>query len=192
MISCKDSYNTESNPQGMKDYIEFQDRAFPLAYLITIRCYGTWLHGDERYSVDRSKFNIYEKPKLPPRAGLKNKEFSALKTKPVALDKMARKIVEGAIKEVCKFREYVLLAINIRSNHAHMVVTAKSEPELLMNSFKAYATRSLRKESFSVPMSEFGQGMEARGIFGKKNISNPRSITSYMGKVKSRNLYNNI
>jgi len=20
---------------------------FPLAYLITIRCYGTWLHGDE-------------------------------------------------------------------------------------------------------------------------------------------------
>lgn len=135
----------------MKDYIEFQDRAFPLAYLITIRCYGTWLHGDERYSVDRSKFNIYGKPKLPPRAGLKNKEFSALKAKPIALDKMARKIVEEAIKEVCKFREYVLLAINIRSNHAHMVVTAKSEPEFLMNSFKAYATRSLRKEKLFGP-----------------------------------------
>jgi hypothetical protein len=25
----------------------------PLAYLITFRCYGTWLHGDERGSVDR-------------------------------------------------------------------------------------------------------------------------------------------
>lgn len=26
---------------------------YPLAYLITCRCYGTWLHGDARGSVDR-------------------------------------------------------------------------------------------------------------------------------------------
>ena len=25
----------------------------PLAYFITFRCYGTWLHGDSRSSVDR-------------------------------------------------------------------------------------------------------------------------------------------
>jgi hypothetical protein len=32
---------------------EFNDDHIPLAYLITFRCYGTWLHGDSRGSVDR-------------------------------------------------------------------------------------------------------------------------------------------
>ena len=33
------------------DYIDFQDRIQPLAYLITFRCYGTWLHGDNAYAT---------------------------------------------------------------------------------------------------------------------------------------------
>ena len=32
---------------------EFNDDHTALAYLITFRCYGTWLHGDSRGSVDR-------------------------------------------------------------------------------------------------------------------------------------------
>ena len=31
----------------------------PLAYLITIRTFGTWLHGDPRGSVDRHGRNVY-------------------------------------------------------------------------------------------------------------------------------------
>ncbi|MGH9840991.1 MAG: hypothetical protein ACREEM_19730 [Blastocatellia bacterium] len=42
----------------------FSDSRIPLAYLITFRCYGTWLHGDERGSVDRDH-NIYRTPFLP-------------------------------------------------------------------------------------------------------------------------------
>lgn len=30
------------------------DTDTPLAYLITFRTYGTWLHGDERGSVDKN------------------------------------------------------------------------------------------------------------------------------------------
>jgi hypothetical protein len=37
-----------------KDYIEFQQTDAPIGYLITFRSYGTWLHGDERGSVDRN------------------------------------------------------------------------------------------------------------------------------------------
>lgn len=37
----------------------------PLAYFITLSCYGTWLHGDERGSVDK-KHNVPGKPVLPP------------------------------------------------------------------------------------------------------------------------------
>ena len=36
-----------------RDYIDFQDRSSPIGYLVTFRCYGTWLHGDERGSFDR-------------------------------------------------------------------------------------------------------------------------------------------
>ena len=32
---------------------DFDENEFPLAYLITFRCYGTWVHGDERGSMDR-------------------------------------------------------------------------------------------------------------------------------------------
>lgn len=31
----------------------WNDTDIPLGYLITFRCYGTWLHGDERGATDR-------------------------------------------------------------------------------------------------------------------------------------------
>jgi len=34
-------------------YFMWNDTDTPLAYLITFRWYGTWLHGDERGSIDR-------------------------------------------------------------------------------------------------------------------------------------------
>jgi len=34
-------------------HFESDNERIPLAYLITFRSYGTWLHGDERGSVDR-------------------------------------------------------------------------------------------------------------------------------------------
>ena len=42
---------------------DFDDNEFPLAYLITFRCYGTWLHGDERGSMDRTH-NVFGAPKI--------------------------------------------------------------------------------------------------------------------------------
>jgi hypothetical protein len=43
----------------------WNDTDIPLANLITFRCYGTWLHGDQRGSIDRFH-NAY---KSPPRSG---------------------------------------------------------------------------------------------------------------------------
>ena len=39
---------------------------------------------------------------------------------------------------------YVLIAINVRTNHVHIVVSCGGTPERAMDSFKAYATRALR------------------------------------------------
>jgi len=123
---------------------DFDDNEFPLAYLITFRCYGTWLHGDRRGSTDR-KHNVYGAPKIPTNVRLEKSDSSQRKNEPITLDASQRSVVERAVREVCHYRRYALHAINVRTNHAHSVVTAMQKPEPILDAFKAYATRALRK-----------------------------------------------
>ncbi len=125
---------------------EFDTNEFPLAYLLTFRAYGTWLHGDERYSVDRITHR-YGAPMIEPNQRLEKADSQHMTHAAVTFDATHRSIIEEAIREVCAFRGYELLAINIRTNHVHVVVAALCKPELLMNSFKSYATRHLRKST---------------------------------------------
>src|SRR5262245_53533228 len=127
-----------------RDYIDFQDRDRPLAYFISFRCYGTWLHGNERGSVDRKDLNKFGGPKIPPTLNLIKAEERNLKSEPFILDRGNRLIVRAAIREVCDVRGYRLWALNVRSTHAHSVVSANRKPEPIMTAFKAYATRKLR------------------------------------------------
>jgi REP element-mobilizing transposase RayT len=117
---------------------------FPLAYLITFRTYGTWLHGDERGSVDR-QHNVYGTPRLPANLSRKRFEEAQAKTPPIILDPIQRVMVEKAVREVCTHREYSLLAVNARSNHVHAVISAACKPEPILEALKAYCTRKLRR-----------------------------------------------
>ena len=127
-----------------RDYIEFQDRSVAVGYLITFRCYGTWLHGDERGSVDRRYYNRFGTPKIAPDAESVLRKANQLKQDPFILRDRERRLVKKAIKEVCRVRGYGLFAINVRTNHAHVVTSNSGKPERMMDSFKAYATKSLR------------------------------------------------
>ena len=127
-----------------RDYIEFQDRSTASAYLITFRTYGTWLPGNEDGSVDRRHQNRYGTPKITPSDEKVRRRTGLLKHKPVLLGAAERSIVENAIREVCRVRGYVLTAVNVRTNHVHVVVSAAGTPERVMDSFKAYATKALR------------------------------------------------
>ena len=133
------------------DYIDFQERTEPLAYLITIRTYGTWLHGDERGAMDRREHNRHGAPNIAPNRRLVKAEHAQLKHPPVTFDEAQRAAVEQAIREVCAHRDYQLLAVNVRTNHVHCVVAAACRPELVMNGFKVYATRHLREEGLLLP-----------------------------------------
>src|SRR5437660_9601324 len=128
-----------------RDYIDFQDRSEPLGFLITFRSYRTWLHGEERGSVDRRHYNRYGTPGMPPNKRLLAEETMALRHAPVILNREQRTVVEDAIRKVCEQRKYTLHAVNARSNHVHSVVTAPRKPEYVLNSFKSYATRKLRE-----------------------------------------------
>jgi REP element-mobilizing transposase RayT len=117
----------------------------PLAYLISFRSYGTWLHGDQRGSIDRFH-NRYGDPYLPTNYAWKHHNRKRLKKAPFVLRARARGSVEKAIRETCSIRKWQLHALNVRTNHVHTVVTANRKPELVLNAFKANATRQLRQD----------------------------------------------
>ncbi len=116
---------------------DFDDNEFPLAYLITSRCYGTWLHGDDRLTVDRHGLNIYGTPRRAANAKLKGLMRQNMKEEPILLNENQRAVVKEAINEVCDYRRYDLKAINVRTNHAHAVVAAQSKPEPIVDALRA-------------------------------------------------------
>ena len=63
----------------------WNDTDVPLGYLITFRCYGTWLHGDERGSIDRFH-NRYKTPYLPRSDSKRARNQRALRSEALILD----------------------------------------------------------------------------------------------------------
>jgi len=123
----------------------WNDTEIPLAYLITFRCYGTWLHGDERGSVD-CFHNQYQTPYAAPNKNRYQYNAQRLKNGIVTLNAKQRETVENAVREVCDFRNWLLHAINTRTNHVHTVVSIGAvKPERALNNFKSYATGKMRQ-----------------------------------------------
>ena len=125
---------------------DWDDNERPLAYLITIRTYGTWLHGDERSSVDLRGQNVFGTPRVKSVPKLNRLMEKNLAKEPFIIEAAHRGHIEAAIKQVCKFRTYGLFALNIRSNHSHAVASGSVRPEKIATEFKSYSTRRLREE----------------------------------------------
>lgn len=118
--------------------------AIPPAYFITFTCYGTWLHGGKVTSVDK-RHNIPGTEFVLANANRETSAKNRLVEAPYLLGHAQRCIVLDAIKEVCTFRAWILLAAHIRTNHIHFVVHAAISPENIMNTIKSYASRRLNE-----------------------------------------------
>ena len=117
----------------------------PTAYLLTWTCYGTWLHGDERGSVD-DEHNLYGWPVVEPDPDYVNVSASRLKHPPVVLDAARRASVEATIAAHHAFRGWFLHAAKVRTNHVHVVAGGiEIEPGSAVGQFKAWTTRRLRE-----------------------------------------------
>ena len=112
----------------------------PLAYLITWTTYGTWLPGDARGWVEKGKEGIQEADDPRRRAA-----GDQLVEAAVVLEPRQRGVVEATIRAHCEFRGWQLHAVSARSNHVHVVVTADTAPEVVMNQFKAWCSRRLNE-----------------------------------------------
>jgi REP element-mobilizing transposase RayT len=123
---------------------KWNDTDTPVAYLLTFRTYGTWLAGDGRGSIDKYH-NKFRGPRAVVSRPREEQHLLRLKSPPFLLNAASQKIVELAIREVCYFRGWSLVAINVRTNHAHAVVLGSASSAKVLNDFKSYSTRKLRE-----------------------------------------------
>ncbi len=72
-------------------------------------------------------------------------------------------LLSGKIAETCHVRGWKLRAVNYRSNHAHVVVTADQAPKIVRNQLKAWCTRRL-KELEAVRRRTHGRELDASAI----------------------------
>ena len=143
----------------------------PLAYLISFRTYGTWLHGDSRGSIDRFN-NVYGTPYILPNVRWLKYNEQQLKAPPLVLGARQRKIIEAAISETCNYRSWALLAFNIRTNHVHSVVAAPCKSEVVLNALKANATRMLRTDGFwEHDFSPWARKGSRRKLWNEKSVA---------------------
>lgn len=124
----------------------------PLAYFLTWTTYGTWLPRDERESVDRLH-NQLGTPRLPADANLRDHAQSRMTGIAFVLTTEARSLVDTIIRKHCQIRGWTLLALNVRTNHVHVVVRCPPDtpPETAMEQFKAWCTRRLREGKHAEP-----------------------------------------
>ncbi|PYS42149.1 MAG: hypothetical protein DMF71_09865 [Acidobacteria bacterium] len=149
----------------------WNDTDIPLAHLITFRCYGTWLHGDKRGSIDRFH-NRYKSRYIDANEKWHRYNTETLENETLILDASQRQSVDRAIRETCQFRRWHLHALNVRTNHIHTVVSIGSiKPERALTAFKANATRQMRQDGGwhqgSSPWAEKGS---------KRYLWNERSV----------------
>jgi REP element-mobilizing transposase RayT len=111
-----------------------------LAFFLTWPTYGTWLPGDERGWVLRGR-------SFQPPDPIRKLEAEGRMTEDACiLDAEQRRLVEKTITDHCRIRGWQLHAVNCRSNHLHVVVTAERGPDEVRAQFKAWCTRKLKEQ----------------------------------------------
>ncbi len=123
----------------------------PLGYFLTFTTYGTRPSGDGRGWVHRAR----NKPGTPveaPDAYLERRMLGRMKFPPLLLDDEMRIVVADTIEAHAAFRSWRLHAMNVRTNHVHLVVAAHGyTPEKVIGECKSWSSRRLRERGLIPP-----------------------------------------
>lgn len=142
----------------------------PVAFFLTFTPYGNRLHGDGRGTVDRNN-NLYGSPFLSEDRIKKDKRRKDMAQPPLYIDAKLRGGMHNAIHQHAEFRGWYIHALNIRSNHIHLVVTSDATADVTLNQFKAYTTRHLRgKGLVSKDRKVWARGGSKRKIWNEDHL----------------------
>ncbi len=113
----------------------------PIGFFLTWVTYGTWLPGDCRGWVE------YQRGWKLPAPALEVEATARMTEEACRLSEQQRDAVECQIRETCIYRDWYLHAVNCRSNHVHVVVSAaETRPKKIRIDLKAWATRCLKQQ----------------------------------------------
>ena len=112
--------------------------AAPLAYHLIWTTYGTWLPGDARGWTKSGVLGIQQ-----PDPVLEQHAREMMVESEVHLTPEQRAAVEQTIRKHCHIRNWILHAVNVRSNHVHVVVTCACDGEKASNELKLWGSRCL-------------------------------------------------
>ena len=107
----------------------------PITYFITWTTYGTWLPGDSR------GWRKIRQGNRPPQPKLETWCRERMSESEVILNETQRDKVENVCREHAAIRGWILHAVNARSNHVHLAVSADKGPKVVRDQFKANTTR---------------------------------------------------
>ncbi len=142
----------------------------PLGYLITWSTYGVWLPGDVRGWTKESA------GQQPPNRLVERDAIRRMKADPVKLSGVHRTTAEATIRRHCEIRGWELLAVNVRTNHVHVVVAAPEHPDEVRSQFKAWCSRRLSEleratgGSTNGKRTWWGEGGSSRYLFDEKSL----------------------
>ena len=112
----------------------------PIAYFLTWTTYGTWLPGDARGWVE------YRHGWQTPASLLADYSSTKMVEDACVLTMQQHGLVQQQIEETCNRRNWRLHAVNCRSNHVHLVVTAVGvDTKKIRIDLKAWTARVLKK-----------------------------------------------
>ena len=142
-----------------------------MTYFITFACYGCRLHGDESGSIDRDH-NLPGSRLLESDPQRLADERRRMDQPPYELDGQRRSAVLEALKDICSYRGWNLLAAHVRANHVHVVVEAEVRPEKVMNDLKSYASRGLNRTALDkADRKRWARHGSTRWLWDQKNVS---------------------
>jgi REP element-mobilizing transposase RayT len=141
-----------------------------LAYLITFTTYGARLHGSARGSVD-DEHNVYGTPLLQVDAERERRSKKSMTEPAYTMAPVEREIVRNAIVDLAVERGWLLLAVHVRGNHVHVVVSAEHKPERIMSDLKARASRDLSFAGFdTVRRRRWTRHGSTRHLFEEEHV----------------------
>jgi len=170
-MTNKGCHHSRKTEKEIRILIMWNDTEVPLAYLISFRTANTWLHGDERGSIDRFH-NSYGSPYIPPNKKWLRYNQKQLRVEPLILQGKQRGTIKSAIRETCQIRGWTLLAVNARTNHVHAVACADRDPDNVLVAFKANATRELREKGlWCQPFSPWARKGSRRNLWNERSVA---------------------
>ena len=127
-----------------------------IAIFTTWTTYGVWLPGDSRGWFYRGRL----------RAPNELREIDAsmrMNHDAVTLEPRHSMIVQNTIADHCSRRNWLLHAVNCRTNHVHVVLTANCKINIPRTQFKSWATRKLDEDAKAAGTGVPGEWWTQRG-----------------------------